>query len=166
MEPKLLWGLGLIGASLLLMIIEVFIPTAGVLFVTAVVTALAGVVTLFMYDVLWGVSGLLAVLVLGPMVGFSALNIWKNTPIGRRMIGSKTEAEREKEKQAELHERDEMMALIGLEGEAITDLRPVGVARFGGKRLDVTSEIGLITKGSRVVISTVESNLIKVREIT
>ncbi|MBL8761267.1 MAG: hypothetical protein JNL50_08200 [Phycisphaerae bacterium] len=166
MDPKLLWGLGLIGASLLLLILEVFIPSMGVLFVTAVVTALAGVVTLFTYDPVWGVSGLLAVLVLGPMVGFSALNIWKNTPIGRRMIGSKSEAEREEEKRAEVRERDQMLALVGAEGETLTDLRPVGVARFDGKRLDVTSELGLIVKGTRVRITAVEGTLIKVQEVS
>lgn len=166
MEPKLLWGLGLIGASLLLFVLEIFIPTMGVLFVTAVVVALAGVVTLFTYDAMWGVSGLLAVIVLGPMIGYFGLNIWKNTPIGRRMIGSKTEAEVEEEKQAELRDRDHMLALIGTEGEALTDLRPVGVARFEGKRLDVTSELGLITRGSRVRISAIEGAIIKVRQVT
>ena len=50
MEPKLLWGLGLIGAALLLLLLEIFIPSMGVLFVTAIVVALAGVVTLFTYD--------------------------------------------------------------------------------------------------------------------
>lgn len=165
MEPKLLWGLGLIGASLLLLLLEVFIPSMGVLFVAAIVVALAGVVTLFTYDPMWGVSGLLAVLVLGPMIGYFGLNIWKNTPIGRRMIGSKSEAEVEEEKQAELRQRDQMLALVGMEGETLTDLRPVGVGRFEGKRLDVTAELGLIPRGSRVRISEVEGNLIKVRQI-
>lgn len=166
MEPKLLWGLGLIGAALLLLLLEVFIPSMGVLFVTAVVVALAGVVTLFTYDAVWGLAGLLAVLVLGPMIGYFGLNIWKNTAIGRRMIGSKTEAEIEEAKQAEMRERDRMLALVGTEGEALTDLRPVGVARFEGKKLDVTSELGLIPKGSRVKITAVEGALIKVRQVT
>lgn len=166
MEPKLLWGLGLIGASLLLFVLEIFIPSMGVLFVTALVVALAGVVTLFTYDPMWGLAGLLAVLVLGPMIGYFGLSIWKNTPIGRRMIGSKTEAEVEEAKQAELRERDQMLALVGMEGEALTDLRPVGVARFEGKRMDVTSELGLITRGSRVRISSIEGAIIKVREVT
>ncbi len=166
MEPKLLWGLGLIGASLLLFVLEIFIPSMGVLFVTALVVALAGVVTLFTYDPMWGLAGLLAVLVLGPMIGYFGLSVWKNTPIGRRMIGSKTEAEVEEAKQAELRERDQMLALVGMEGEALTDLRPVGVARFEGKRMDVTSELGLITRGSRVKIAAIEGAIIKVREVT
>jgi membrane-bound serine protease (ClpP class) len=58
-----------------------------------------------------------------------------------------------------------MLALVGMEGEALTDLRPVGVARFEGKRMDVTAELGLIPRGARVRISEVEGNLIKVRPI-
>lgn len=40
--------------------------------------------------------------------------------------------------------------LEGLEGVALTDLRPAGVAQFGDERLDVVSEAGWIAAGSPV----------------
>jgi len=40
--------------------------------------------------------------------------------------------------------------LIDVEGIAVTDLRPSGTARFGEERLDVVSDTGYISKGTRV----------------
>lgn len=40
--------------------------------------------------------------------------------------------------------------LIDVEGVALTDLRPSGTARFGDERLDVVSDAGYISKGTRV----------------
>ena len=40
--------------------------------------------------------------------------------------------------------------LEGLDGIALTDLRPAGTAQFGDERLDVVSEAGWITAGSIV----------------
>jgi membrane-bound serine protease (ClpP class) len=40
--------------------------------------------------------------------------------------------------------------LEGLDGVALTDLRPAGVAQFGDERLDVVSEAGWIAAGSPV----------------
>jgi membrane-bound serine protease (ClpP class) len=42
--------------------------------------------------------------------------------------------------------------LIGLDGVALTDLRPSGTARVGEERLDVVTEGGFIAEGSRVRI--------------
>ena len=40
--------------------------------------------------------------------------------------------------------------LEGLDGVALTDLRPAGAAQFGDERLDVVSEAGWIPAGSPV----------------
>ncbi|MBL8759125.1 MAG: hypothetical protein JNK35_11930, partial [Phycisphaerae bacterium] len=50
MEPLLLWGLGLLAASLLIVVIELFLPSAGVLALVATAVAIAGVVCLFRHD--------------------------------------------------------------------------------------------------------------------
>ncbi len=42
--------------------------------------------------------------------------------------------------------------LVGLDGVAVTDLRPSGTARVGEERLDVVTEGGFIPEGSRVRI--------------
>jgi membrane-bound serine protease (ClpP class) len=165
MDPLLLWGLGLIGAAILLVILEVFVPSAGILTVTAVVVAIAGVVCLFLYETAWGVAGMLTVIVLGPLVGFGAVQLWRHTPLGRKMIGVPSEDEIERRREAEQRERESRMALLGAEGVAITDLRPVGIIRIGDQRMDALAQTFMIPAGSRVKVVQVEGNQIKVRAI-
>ncbi len=40
--------------------------------------------------------------------------------------------------------------LIGVEGVAVTDLRPAGTAQLGDERLDVVSDVGFVAKGTDV----------------
>ncbi|RDY71999.1 NfeD family protein [Halobacillus sp. SY10] len=55
--------------------------------------------------------------------------------------------------------------LIGMEGEAITPLRPSGTADFDGERLDVVSEGGFISVHQAVKIIKTEGSRIVVREV-
>ena len=56
-------------------------------------------------------------------------------------------------------------SLIGLEGECVTALRPVGAGDFGGRRLDIVSEGGFIQKGAKVRITAIDGVRIIVKEI-
>lgn len=55
--------------------------------------------------------------------------------------------------------------LIGLEGIALTPLRPSGTGEFNGERIDIVSEGGLIEKGKRIKVVKVEGVRVVVREI-
>ena len=52
--------------------------------------------------------------------------------------------------------------LPGMEGEAVTVLRPSGVAKIGGRRLNVSCDCGFLPVGSRVIVTKVELNRIYV----
>lgn len=165
MDPMLLWGLGLLGAAILLVILEVFVPSAGVITAAAVVVAIAGVVCLFVYETMWGVAGTLSIAVLGPLVGFGALQLWRHTPLGRKMIGVPSDEEAEAQREAAQRERDRQLALLGAEGVALTDLRPVGVIRVGDQRMDALAQTFMIPAGSKVKVVHVEGSQIKVRAL-
>ncbi len=55
--------------------------------------------------------------------------------------------------------------LLNATGEALTRLRPSGVARINGQRLDVVTEGGMIERGAQVKVVSVEGSRIVVREI-
>jgi membrane-bound serine protease (ClpP class) len=165
MEPLLIWGLSLLAAAALLLVIEIFVPSAGVIAVTATAVAIAGVVCLWRYDTLWGITGLIVVLVGGPGIFFYGLSIWRYTPLGRRMIGELSEEEQEELRRLDEKERDQRQSLMGAEGTAVTDLRPVGVVMINGQRHDALSESVLIPAGTRVRVTVVESNQLKVRPV-
>jgi len=164
-DALLLLGLGLLGAALLLLVAEVFIPSGGLLSIGSGAAAIAGVVALFRYDQQWGLIGVLSIVVLGPMAFGFALKVWPNTPIGRRMLlGDRTEEEIVHEQLAQKEQLDRMRALVGAEGVALTPLRPIGTIKIGDQRFDALSEIDLIEAGQRVVVTDAGNNQIKVRK--
>ncbi|MDF9760520.1 membrane-bound serine protease (ClpP class) [Peribacillus simplex] len=55
--------------------------------------------------------------------------------------------------------------LLGVEGKALTDLRPSGTALIKDERVDVVTEGSFISKGSTIMIVKVEGSRVVVREI-
>lgn len=165
MESLLLWGLALLAAAALLIMVEIFIPSGGLISIVAVILAIVGVVCLFRYDVGWGIGGTAAVLILGPTIAFAALHIWRSTPMGRRAIGAPTEEEIEARHRAEEEDRRRREAMIGLEGVTLTDLRPVGVVEIQGRRHEAVSETAMVARGTPVRVTAVEGNQLKVRAL-
>jgi len=159
------WGLLLLGAAVLLGALELLIPSAGVIGLVAVAVAFAGVACLWVHDPLWGLSGLGAVVVLGPLATWYGLKILPYTPIGRSLIlGGPLEDEADQE--PDEHTRalaDARSSLVGRAGVALTDLRPIGVVRIDGERIDASAEMGYIPAGQRVTVVSADGIQVKVR---
>jgi membrane-bound ClpP family serine protease len=164
-EAYLIWGIALLGAAILLLVLELFVPSGGVLGVLAAGSTIAGIVLLFMHDVTWGIIALGVVLVLGPMAITFGLKVFPHTPVGRRLIlgGNVTEEDKIRQRQAADAERAKLMGLIGATGKAMTDLRPVGVVVIDGKRYDALAEGPWIDAGSNVRVTVVDGPHVKVR---
>ena len=163
MDPQLVWALGFFALAFLLLALEVFLPTAGILAISSAVSAIVAVVMLYRFDVLWGNIGLLSVLVLAPAAAGFMLKIWPHTPMGRRIIGAPTEEEVEKARGAEEEERRARLALIGKQGKVLQDLRPVGVVEIEGTRYEVLSETTYVPVGEMVRVTHADLMQIKVR---
>jgi membrane-bound serine protease (ClpP class) len=58
------------------------------------------------------------------------------------------------------------VGLAGAVGTALSDLRPAGVARFGGERIDVVSEGEFVSAGSTIRVLRTEGNRVTVRQVT
>ena len=161
METLLVWGLGLIAVAFLLLVIDIFLPSAGLLLFVALSIAIAGVVCLYNHSVTWGIIGTLLVLVGSPSLFFIGLQVMPHTPIGRKLIppdaldlepsGPPTPSP--------------LAKLVGQEADVVSDLRPIGVIRIGDQRLDALSETNLIRAGTRVRIVAVEGTEVRVRAV-
>ena len=55
--------------------------------------------------------------------------------------------------------------LVGLEGEAMSALRPSGVARLNDRRYDVVTRGEMLSKGARIKVIEVSGNRVVVREV-
>lgn len=164
-QAMILWGFGLLAASLLLFVIEVFIPSAGVITLTAAVTAIAAIVVFWRVSPVWGVTSLLLVLVLAPMALNFGFRLMPHTPVGKKMILSEDEETARKRLIEEQKQEQARQALIGAEGVALTPLRAVGTVEIDGTRLEALAEGGAIETGARVRITAIDSNQIRVRRI-
>ncbi|MEO1009038.1 MAG: NfeD family protein [Planctomycetota bacterium] len=162
MDQLLFWGFLLLGAAALLGVMELLIPSAGVIGIVAVAVAVAGVVCLFIADTAWGVVGTAIVLVAGPVGTWYGFKILPYTPMGRGLILSDRDPEDDEEGPPESPVAARL-ALVGQEGEVLTDLRPVGVVLLEGTRLDAVAETGYIPAGSRVRVVAADGLQLTVR---
>lgn len=168
MEPTmLLWGLGLLAVAVILLVIDVFVPSFGILSITSLMVALAGVACLFAYDTVWGVIGSLLVVVGGPIMAFVGLQIMPNTPIGRKLVlRNPSEGDEGDRPLPGIPSGNELFALVGREGVVRSDLRPVGSIEIAGERFEAISESGMVKAGTPVRVSSIGDGLqIKVRTI-
>lgn len=165
MESVLLIGLGLLGLGVLLLTLEAFVPSGGILGIAALASAIAGIVFLFKYDAIWGATGALGTVILGPMVFFWAIKMLPSTGLGRTMVGQSGEEIAQARAQVSQRERAMRLELLNKEGEALTDMRPSGVVVIEGQRHDAISRGGIVDRGERIRVSKVDGISIEVRKV-
>ena len=172
-DAALLWAIALLGASIVLLFLELFVPSGGLIGVLAGIAAICSVIAFFRYDLTWGLVATGMYLLLGPIAVIYGLRWWLNSPMGRRMIlrgpedavdaldpdtpAPMSPEHARRERQAQLRQ------LIGAHGVALTVLRPVGTVKIEGQRLDALAESGVIESGTPIVVTDVYDNQVKVR---
>ncbi|MGF1656130.1 MAG: NfeD family protein [Verrucomicrobiales bacterium] len=140
----------LTAAGLLMIIIELFIPgmIMGILGVICLVVACVFAFTEFGPEVgtLFAIGSVVACIILF----FVWMKVFPHSPFGKiftlgASVGGGGEARRK-----------EMGEVMGKTGEAITLLRPTGVALIEGKRIDVVAEADLIQPGAKVEVIAID----------
>jgi membrane-bound serine protease (ClpP class) len=158
----------LLVAGLCLLFLELFVPSAGVLFALALVCIVLSVVAAFLSSLTAGLVFLAADVLLAIVLPGVGIRLWQKTPIGRRMFleePSRSGAESTAGQSG--GESDDFAApvSVGEEGRTITPLRPSGTADFQGRRVDAVSEGVMIERGKPVRVVKVEGRRIVVREV-
>ena len=136
--------LQLIGMGFL--IVEIFIPSHGVLTVAGVGCLAGGVYMGFSHGRGAGYVCLVIDLVTLPVGVALAIKYWHRTPIGRRISppNRRLDAEDRATRSSELE------ALVGTTGRSLTLLRPIGTCEFGRRRVECVAETGMIAPGRPV----------------
>ncbi len=146
-----------------LIVLELFIPSHGVLTLAAAVSLIYGIVQCFMVNQWLGFVVSIVVIASVPVFIVTLVKIWPNTWIGKRITIRKAQ---KSVPGGSIPDTGKLDKLLGDTGEAITDLRPVGAVMFGDERVDCVSETGQIDKGSQVAVIRVEGVRGVVREQT
>ncbi len=169
-EAYLWWGIALTGVALVLFLIEFAVPSGGLLALLCGTAALGSIIAFFMYDTTAGAAALGSYVIGTPILLYFVFKLWLNSPLSNRMVlgGNKDLREPGEESYHEsVKVRSERLAqlngLIGAIGTTITSLRPVGVIKIDGQRIDALAESGIIESGIEVVVTEVYDNQVKVR---
>lgn len=155
----LMWPIVFLLAGLVLLVVEVFIPSGGLIGLLALCSLGLSVWKAFAHSTTMGVQFLVALLILMPVALLAAAHLWPRTPLARRIF-LRPPAPDEVEPS---HENERLDHLIGQFGRALTPLRPSGRVDFDGRRLDGLSEEGLIPSGALVRAVQVRSGQLIVR---
>ena len=154
---ELVWPIVLQAAAVLVILAEIFIPSGGVLGAIA-----AGLIGYSLYLVFTGLShtaGILFVVndaILLPILVMAGLRVIARSPLTLSKTLSAVGGVSS--------QSPEMARYLNLEGETLTDLRPSGIARIDGKRVDVATRGEYIEKNTPVYVSAVTGNQIIVRK--
>ncbi|MFG0292136.1 MAG: NfeD family protein [Phycisphaerales bacterium JB065] len=168
MSDYLIWAFVLLGVATLLFILEILIPTGGVVGLLALCAAIAAVVAFFNESVTWGLLSTLGLMLMVPLAIAFALKVFPNTPFGKKLIlGEDEEDEEELAKMEELRREEEQrrQALVGAHGVTTTPLRPVGSVKIDGVTIEASSEAGMLETGVEVRVTRVDGSTVKVRPV-
>jgi len=170
MDPWLIWALLLFVVGLLIVAIEVIVPSGGLLGVAAFICLLGSVGCAYQLSG-WSAAVLACVeVVCVPVVIALTFKVLPRTSFGKQLIlsppseSSDSSAGRAAGGAAKptVSPFDD---LLGKEGRAVAPLRPSGTAEFGGRRVSVITNGELIEPGSRVRVVLVEGNRVVVESV-
>jgi len=149
--------------GILVLIIVGFLLVAAEVYVPGMILGILGAI-LLMVAVGWScaayglVTGAYVAAGVGAftMMGFVVwIFAFPKTYFGRKLINTD---------RLPAHQDSARDALLGCEGETLTALRPSGVARVAGRRLDVVADAAFIEADTPIIVTQVEGNRVVVRK--
>ena len=98
------------------------------------------------------------------VIGSGALILLLVRYFPRTRLGRRLTLRLSQQKDAGYHAGAETTVRVGDAGEALTDLRPSGSARIGGRRVDVVTEGAFVVQGAPLVVMQTDGMRVVVRE--
>lgn len=144
----------LIGCGLVVM--EVFIPSGGILGFLSGVCLIGSVVMAFRRDTTTGIGFVVIGLVAVPAAIGLAFKYWPLTPMGKAFLGELPDEE-------EVKPSDPRRELVGRVGTAKSKMLPSGSILIDGRLIDAVSQGTAIDQGQAVVVVEVRGNRVVVR---
>ncbi|GMU35369.1 MAG: hypothetical protein HS101_17760 [Planctomycetia bacterium] len=169
MNEWLIGSLVLFAAGLIIAVIEVVLPSAGILAIAAIGCLIGSLVCAYQYSMYAAVVVGVIEAVIVPTAIVIAFKVLPKTTIGRQLILSAPGESKPKKLANPIPPSFASASVsptqIGMEGSVVTMLRPSGTAEFGGRRVSVVSSGEVIAVGARVRVVLIEGTRIVVEEI-
>ena len=143
--------------GVVVIISEIILPSGGILSILA-----AGVFGYSLYiafndiSTVTGIAFVITDVILIPVLVIAGLKLLAKSPATLRQTLSRNEGVSS--------QSSEMNGYIHMEGTAVTDLRPAGMAIINDKRVDVVTRGEYLEKGAGIIVTAVTGNQIVVRK--
>lgn len=160
---SLAWIAALVLVGMVMLALEVFVPSGGVLGFLSVVALVAGVVEAFIQEgPAVGLATLAVVVAAAPSILAIALRIFPDTPLGRRVIPPPPGPD---DVVPDADRRAALRSLVGRAGRATGDLLPWGTIEIDGIAHEAVSDGGPIPVGRMVEVVGTQSAALVVRAV-
>ncbi len=160
MSP-VVWVAALFLIGIGVIVLEVFVPSGGVLGFVSVAAIIAAIATAFLELGVGAGTAMIALsVVVVPVVLGLAFRWFPETPLGRRVLPAPPEpADVVPDAPGRRRARD----LVGQRGRTTSDLLPWGTVEVGSESLDGVSEGGPIDAGSEIIVVAAQGAAVVVR---
>jgi len=144
----------------ILLVVEIFVPSLGLLTVIALLCLTGGLYIFFDISTTVGWIGVWTAIVLIPVVWVLVYKLLPKTKLGRIL-----ELHHTLKSISGVPDQEKLDTLKGQTGIVISPLRPVGMCKFENKKIVCVSDSGFIEKQIHVKVIHVEGNKVTVRKI-
>ena len=143
--------------GVVVIIAEIILPSGGILSIAALgVFGYSLFIVFNEISMIIGFSFVAADLILIPVLVIVGLKLLARSPVTLRKTLSR--------KEGVSSQSSELESYVGTQGNAVTDLRPAGIAVINGKRVDVVTRGEYLEKDSAIIVTAVTGNQIIVRK--
>jgi membrane-bound ClpP family serine protease len=157
MNESLLFSIILQLAGVVVIIAEIILPSGGILSIVALsVFGYSLFIVFNEISMTIGFSFVAADLILIPVLVIVGLKLLVRSPVTLRKTLSR--------KGGVSSQSSELGSYVGTQGNAVTDLRPAGIAVINSKRVDVVTRGEYLEKDSAIIVTAVTGNQIIVRK--
>jgi len=157
MNDSLLLPIILQLVGVVVIIAEIILPSGGILSIVALgVFGYSLFIVFNEISMIIGFSFVAADLILIPVLVIVGLKLLARSPVTLRKTLSR--------KEGVSSQSSELESYVGRQGNAVTDLRPAGIAVINGKRVDVVTRGEYLDKDSAIIVTAVTGNQIIVRK--
>ena len=157
------WALIAFGAGILLLVLDIFIPSGGALATISAISLVLAIVLGFMSGTGVGVSILFGTGIVIPTIIAFAIKFWPQTPLGRLILLQPPE--NPDDVLPDDDDQRSLKNLIGQQGRAKCVMLPSGIVEIDHRSYDAVSEGMPIEAGQPVEVLSVQTNRIVVRPI-
>jgi membrane-bound ClpP family serine protease len=162
MSGALTWAIILLVLGLIILVVEVFVPSGGLLGVLAGASLLGSVCLAFSRGLGSGLVFLTVVLLTVPTIIGAGMHYWPNTRLGRKMVLQPPQPS----DVDPTSDRDRLLReLVGQVGRTLTPHLPSGITELDGRRVDTIAIEMSLEAGTLVRIVDVQGHRVLVRKV-